>query len=168
MQSAETHVPDEPELAWLLCEAPGLLGERSGHGALVAALESGTPGNGSASSASAEALIERARPHAARARRLGAAWRELTAEQRALLRAHYTPRNHWPAGVLVSLGRLAAACLHVTENRQELEKACTNALAPRNVEVIRKARTRAWRAVNQAHRAWRGRLAAAVLTWAGG
>jgi len=163
--AAPLTVEDDPDIAWLLCEAPGLLGERSSHAAVVAALESGTPGNGSPSSSMAEDRIERARPHIARARRLQSIWACMRPEARALLLVHYTPRNHWPPGVLPHLGRLSALCLHLAPRRASLEMACSNAILPQHAATIRRALDRARRALAAAHRAWRAAKADHVLTW---
>src|SRR5262245_41318507 len=95
----------DPDLEWLLCEAPALLGQRSGHGAVIAALERG-PG-GSASTEGAWDAVERARPHVARARRLRAAWGSLAPDHRRLLEAHYSGPACRGAGVVAQLGELA-------------------------------------------------------------
>lgn len=96
----------DDDLEWLLCVARGLLGQRSGNGAIVAHLKGG--GSGPFDSSAAEALVERTRPHVARARRLGAVWALVALEHRKLLEAHYRPRGHWPPGVVAHLGELAA------------------------------------------------------------
>lgn len=158
----------DPDLEWLLCVMPSLMGERSGHGALVAALESGTPGSGSASSAGAEDAAGRAMPHVARARRLMAVWATLGAQHRLILQAHYLRPASRAHGVGVHLGELAAVCLLLTKRRHELELACSNASRPLHAERIQGELRRARRAVEAAHQAWRTARAASVLTWLGG
>ena len=155
-------VPD-PDLEWLLCQAPCLMGVRSGHGAFVAVLEGG--GSGAFDSSAAEALVERARPHVARARRLSAVWAQLDAPTRQVLVTHYTPRSGWPPGVLAMLGSVTAVAMAMTRDRGRLELACCHGTLASNQAAIRRERGRAERAVNRAHRAWRDAKDASMIAW---
>lgn len=156
----------DPDLEWFLCESPALLGERSGHGAVIAALERG-PG-GAQSSDGAWDAVERARPHVARARRLRAAWVRLAPDERRLLQVHYTAPACRLAGATAQLGELAAAGLALAADRRALELACGHPAGAGNARRIAEARRLATRALSHAHRAWIGARRAEVLTWAGG
>lgn len=156
----------DPNLEWLLCQMPALMGEGSTHQAIVTALEGGA-GGGSAGSAGAEAVCERARPHVPRARRLGAVWASLDAEHRRILIAHYTAPASRAQGVAAHLGELAAVCLITAANRRNLEAACTHPYEVRNARHIAEARRTAHHALLDAHRAWRGALAKGMLSWVG-
>jgi hypothetical protein len=154
------------DLEWLLCEMPALMGETSGHSALVAALERG-PG-GSASSERAWEAVARARPHAQRARRLLAIWGSLAPDHRELLRTHYTaPASRLP-GIAAQLGELASAALLLASDRGRLEAACSHPTAPQHGRLIAAARRAAQSALGRAHRAWVAARDATVLSWAGG
>lgn len=153
----------DPDLEWLLCVAPGLLGQQSGHGAIVAVLEGG--GSGAFDSAAAEAVVERARPHVARARRLRAIWAELDRDSRRVLLAHYTPRSGWAPGVAAMLGPFAALALLLTEDRPRLELACCHGSLAANRALIRRERDRAERTLARAHRAWRDARDAELTGW---
>jgi hypothetical protein len=157
----------DPDIEWLLCQMPALMGETSGHQAIVAALEGGAAG-GSASSAGAESTCERARPHVPRARRLLGVWAMLGTEHRRVLRAHYTAPVSRRPGVDVHLGPLASVGLLNPATRSKLEAACSHATDPRNARLIGEARRAAQRAVVDAHRAWRGAFQKAMLTWMSG
>lgn len=152
------------DLEWLLCEMPALMGETSGHAALVAALERG-PG-GSSSSDRAWQAVERARPHAARARRLKAVWALLAPDHRQLLVEHYTAPASRRPGVAAQLGELAAVGLALASDRGRLEAACSHATEPKHARLIAEARRAAQRALSQAHRAWTSARDATVLSWA--
>lgn len=152
----------DPDLDWLLCELPALLGERSGHGAVVAALERG-PG-GAQSSDSAWDAVERARPHVARARRLRGAWVLLAPDHRRLLAVHYAAPACREAGVLAQLGELARAALALCSDRRALEIACGHPSGKGSARRIAEARKLAERAVRHAHRAWSSARSAEVLT----
>ncbi len=144
----------DADLEWLLTVAPSLMGLRSTHGGIVAALEGG--GSGAFDSSAAEAQVERALPHVARARRLGAIWAQLDGPTRRLLTTHYTPRSSWPPGVTAMLGVFAAVAMASTKDRDRLEVACCHGTLAANQAIIRRERGRAERVVNRAHRAWRG------------
>lgn len=148
----------DADLEWLLCTAPSLMGLRSTHGGIVAALEGG--GSGAFDSSAAEAQVERAIPHVARARRLGAIWAQLDGPTRRILTTHYTPRSSWPPGVTAMLGVFAAAAMALTGDRDRLEVACCHGALAANQAIIRRERGRAERAVSRAHRAWRDARAA--------
>lgn len=154
----------DPNLEWLLCQMPALMGEASTHQAIVAALE-GAGGGGAASSAGAEAVCERARPHVARARRLMAVWNSLELEHRQTLRAHYTAPACRVPGVAVHLGELAGVCLLKAANRRTLEAACSNPYELRNARRIAEGRQAAQWALNAAHRAWQGAMGKVMLSW---
>ena len=156
----------DPDLEWLLCEAPALLGERSGHAAVVAALERG-PG-GAQSTDGAWDAVERARPHAARFRRLRAAWTLVAPDHRRLLVVHYTAPASRAAGVPAQLGELARAALALCSDRRALELACGHPSGSGSAKRIAEARGLATRALRQAHRAWSSARRAEVLTWLGG
>jgi hypothetical protein len=158
----------DPDLEWFLCVMPALMGEGSGHGALVAALERGQSlGGGCASSAGAEDAVERARPHVERARRLRAVWARLGLEHRRVLEAHYyQPRAHWRPGVQAHLGELAGACKLLTPMWESLELACSNASQSGHAARIKRELRRAERALSAAHRAWRDAKAEAASSWA--
>lgn len=158
-----TRVITDPDLEWLLCVAPGLLGQQSGHGAIVAVLEGG--GSGAFDSAAAEAVVERARPHVARARRLRAIWAELDRDSRRLLEVHYTPRSGWAPGVAAMLGSFAGVALALCEDRRRLELACCHGSLPVNRALIRRELARAERAVARAHRLWRDARDAELTGW---
>lgn len=153
----------DADLEWLLCAMPALMGASSGHGALVAALERG-PG-GSAGDESAWQAVERARPHAQRARRLMAIWATLEHQPRRILVAHYAGPACRTPGVDAQLGELAAVALLLSTDRQRLEAACSHASAARNALAIRVARSSAQRAIDGAHRAWVGARREAMLSW---
>jgi hypothetical protein len=152
----------DPDLEWLLCEAPALLGQRSGHAAVVAALERG-PG-GAQSNDSAWDAIERARPHERRVRRLRAAWALLAPDARRLLEVHYSGPACRAAGVSAQLGELARAALALCSDRSALEQACGHPAGTGSAKRIAEARRLATRALSNAHRAWIGARRAEVLT----
>ena len=156
----------DPDLEWLLCEAPALFGERSGHGAVIAALERG-PG-GAPSTDGAWDAIDRARPHEARARRLRAAWVRLAPDERRLLEVHYRGPACRLAGVGAQLGELARAALLVCSDRTALAHACGHPSGSGSARRIAEARRVATRALANAHRAWLGARRAEVLTSVGG
>lgn len=156
----------DPNLEWLLCQMPALMGEASTHQAIVAALEGGAAG-GSPSSAGAESVCERARPHVPRARRLGAVWASLDARHRRTLLAHYTAPACRVPGVAVHLGELAAVCLLTAANRRTLEIACSNPYELKNARRIAEGRRAAQRALLEAHRAWQGAMGKVMLSWIG-
>jgi hypothetical protein len=156
----------DPDLDWLLCEAPALLGQRSGHAAVIAALERG-PG-GAQSTDSAWDAIDRARPHEGRVRRLRAAWARLAPAERRLLEVHYTAPACRAAGVLSQLGGVAAAALAVCSDRSALEQACGHPSGEGSARRISEARKLAERALRQAHRTWSSARRAEVLTSVGG
>lgn len=156
----------DPDLEWLLCEAPALLGERSGHGAVIAALERG-PG-GASSTEGAWDAVERARPHEGRLRRLRRAWALLAPDERQLLSAHYSGPACRGAGVVAQLGELARAALALASDRRALELACANPAGSGSARRIADGRRLARRALAQAHRAWQGARRAEVLTSVGG
>jgi hypothetical protein len=153
----------DPDLEWLLNIAPSMLGERSGHGAVVSALEGG--GSGAFDSGSAENVVERARPHCARARRLREVWALLDAPTRRILVAHYTPRSGWAPGVVAMLGVYASAAMVLTANRAKLELACCHGSLVGNQIRIRREMGRAERAVATAHRAWRSAKTESMIRW---
>jgi hypothetical protein len=157
----------DPDLEWLLCVMPALMGEGSGHGAIVAALERGQAlGGGFSSSAGAEDAVERARPHVERARRLRGVWVRLKAQDRLVLEAHYyQPRSQWCPGVRAHLGELAGTCKLLTPMWASLELACSNASQPGHAARIQREIGRAQRALTLAHRAWKDARAEAVLSW---
>jgi hypothetical protein len=156
----------DPDIEWLLCQMPALMGETSSHQAIVAALEGGAAG-GSASSAGAESRCERALSHVPRARRLLGIWAMLGVEHRRVLRAHYAAPVSRSPGVDVQLGAFAGVCLLNLATRSKLEAACSHATDARNARLISEARSAAQRAVADAHRAWRGAWRKAMLTWMG-
>lgn len=151
----------DPDLEWLLCEAPALLGARSGHGAVIAALERG-PGS-AASTDGAWDAIDRARPHERRFRRLRAAWATLPPDHRRLLETHYSGPACRAAGVLAQLGELARAALALSD-RAALEQACGHPSGKGSARRIAEARRLAVRALGHAHRAWDGARRTEVLT----
>jgi hypothetical protein len=157
----------DPDLEWLLCVMPALMGEGSGYGAILAALERGQAlGGSSPSSAGAEDAVERARPHVERSRRLRAIWGALELQHRRVLEAHYyQPRSQWRHGVAAHLGELAGACKHLTPLWNSLELACSNAAQTGNAARIHRELGRAERAVSAAHRAWWAAKAEAVSNW---
>lgn len=154
----------DADLEWLLAVCPSLLGLRSTHGGIVAALEGG--GSGAFDSSAAEAQVERAIPHVARARRLGAIWATLDAPTRRLLTTHYTPRSSWPPGVTAMLGVFASVAMTMTKDQDRLELACCHGALAANQAIIRRERGRAERAVSRAHRAWRDAKDASMIRWA--
>jgi hypothetical protein len=120
------HPAVDPDLEWLVCQALSLMGLRSTHGGSVACLEGG--GSAAFDSSAAEALCERALPHVARARRLGAVWAQLDPTTRQVLTTHYTPRSGWPPGVTEMLGTFAAVAMAMTTDRARLELACCHSI----------------------------------------
>lgn len=155
----------DPDLEWFLCEMPALLGETSGHGAVIAALERG-PG-GSPGSDGAWDAVERARPHVGRARRLRRVWARLAPDERHLLRVHYTAPASRQGGIVSQLGELAAAALALCSDRRALELACGHPSGKGSARRLAEARRLASRALTHAHRAWTGARRAEVLTWVG-
>lgn len=157
----------DPDLEWFLCVMPALMGEGSGHGALVAALERGQAlGGGCASSEGAEEAVERARPHVERSRRLRGIWARVEPKHRRVLEAHYyQPRSHWRPGVSAHLGELAGVCKLMTPLWDSLELACSNASQSGHAERIKRELSRAWQALSAAHRAWRDAKAEAAVSW---
>lgn len=158
------HHAVDPDLEWLLTVAPSVMGARSTHGGIVAALEGG--GSGAFDSSAAEAQVERALPHVARARRLGAIWAQLDGPTRRLLTTHYQSRSSWPPGVTAMLGVFTGVTMALTKDKARLELACCHGTLAVNQAVIRRERGRAERAVNRAHRAWRDAKTASMLRWA--
>lgn len=156
----------DPDLEWLLCEAPALLGQRSGHAAVIAALERG-PGSASSTDAAWDA-VERARPHEGRVRRLRAAWAMLPPDHRRLLEVHYSGPACRAAGLAAQLGELARAALAVCSDRGALELACGHPSGAGSARRIAEARRLAERALRNAHRAWSSARSAEVLTSVGG
>ena len=156
----------DPDLEWLLCEAPSLLGQRSGHAAVIAALERG-PG-GSSGAEGAWDAVERARPHEARVRRLRGAWALLPPDHRRLLEVHYAAPACRAAGVLAQLGELARAALALCGDRRALELACGHPSGSGSARRIAEARKVAERSLRHAHRAWSCARRAEVLTSVGG
>jgi hypothetical protein len=154
----------DADLEWLLTVAPSLMGLRSTHGGIVAALEGG--GSGAFDSSAAEAQVERAITHVARARRLGAVWATLDGPARRILTTHYTPRSSWPPGVTAMLGVFAGVTMAMTTDKARLELACCHGTLAANQAIIRRERGRAERAVSRAHRAWRDAKTASMLEWA--
>jgi hypothetical protein len=159
----------DPDLEWLLCVLPSLLGSvGSGHSGLVAALERGqAPGRGGGvpDSRRAEDTVERALPHLARARRLEDVWARLSAEHRRILEVHYRGTATRLPGVTAQLGRLDRVCLLLSPDRAALEGACRNPTEKSHAARIRRELVKAERAVNAAHRAWRDLKAEAVVSW---
>ena len=153
-------------MEWLLCEAPALLGQRSGHGAVIAALERG-PGGASSTDAAWDA-VERARPHEGRVRRLSAAWALLGPEERRLLAVHYDGPACRAVGVAAQLGELARVALALCGDRRALERACGHPAGTGSAGRIAEARKLAERALRHAHRAWSSARSAQVLTSVGG
>lgn len=76
----------DDDLEWLLTVAPSLLGCRSYRAGITAVLEGGA---GAYDSSAAEAHVERARSHVARARRLSAVWARLDPSSRKVLTTYY-------------------------------------------------------------------------------
>jgi hypothetical protein len=143
---------------------PPCSGLRSTHGGIVAALEGG--GAGAFDSSAAEAQVERARPHVARARRLGAVWAQLDAPARKLrIETQYTPRSGWPPGVSAMLAPFTAVVVAMTTDRARLELACCHGALASNQSLIRRERGRAERAVSRAHRAWKDAKDASMSAW---
>jgi hypothetical protein len=153
----------DSDLEWLLTVAPSLMGLRSTHGGIVAALEGG--GSGAFDSSAAEAQVERAIPHVARARRLGAIWAILDTATRKLLVTHYQSRSSWPPGVTAMLGVFAGVTMAMTTDKARLELACCHGTLAANQTIIRRERGRAERAVSRAHRAWREAKDASMIAW---
>lgn len=152
----------DPDLEWLLCEAPALLGQRSGHAAVIAALERG-PGGASSTDGAWDA-VERARPHESRVRRLRAAWALLPPDHRRLLEVHYSGPACRAAGLAAQLGELARAALALCSDRRALELACGHPSGAGSARRIADARKLAERALRNAHRAWSSARSAEVLT----
>jgi hypothetical protein len=156
----------DTDLEWFLCEAPALLGQRSSHAAVIAALERG-PG-GAQSTDGAWDAVERARPHEGRMRRLRAAWARLAPDERRLLEVHYGGPACRQAGVAAQLGELARAALALCSDRRALELACGHPSGTGSARRIAEARRLATRALSNAHRAWSSARSAEVLTSLGG
>lgn len=153
----------DDDLEWLLCQSAGLCGERSGFGAFLAVLEGG--GSGAFDSGSAEATVERARPHVARARRLGRIYALLDGPTRRLLEAHYLPKNGWAPGVMAALGSYSGAAMAITPDRGKLEAACCHSSLEANRKRIRAELHAAERAVRAAHGRWKDAKAESMLRW---
>lgn len=156
----------DPDLEWFLSVAPSLMGCRSTHGGIVAALEGG--GSGAFDSSAAEAQVERALPHVARARRLGRIWATVDPTSRQVLVTHYAPRSSWPPGVTAMLGTVASVAMSLTTDQARLELACCHGTLAAHQALIRRERGRAERAVSRAHRAWRDAKDESMLRWVHG
>jgi hypothetical protein len=160
----------DPDIDFLLNEAPALLGERSGQGATQAAIERGKAGghtianNGPYHDAAINALGD-----VRRARRLDEVWHRLTPDTQRILRARYLKRSHWPTGCLVFLTcELVGVAMLLADDRKALERACQSAAKDQSAKLIQRSRKRAETAVVRAHDAWDGAKKARARAWAEG
>lgn len=136
------HPTVDPDLKWFLAVAPSFMGLRSTHGGIVAALEGG--GARAFDSSASQAQVERARPHVARARRLGTA-RPGDAPgldhplHAALLMAPWRPLASWRCSE-----HFTAVAMSMTTDRARLELACCHGTLASNLSVIRRERGEGW------------------------
>lgn len=154
-------------LAWLIREAPGLLGETSSIGGFISALESGGPGQSVASSDDHhEALLrriglwwdddEKPRPNiVARFRTLKAQFARLTKQSQLILSVYYEPRCRWPSGCEANLGEeLASVSLAFAVDRAQLLDACSFAESAGSKAVIEASKEQAKALIRAAHEEW--------------
>lgn len=155
-------------LAWLLREAPGLLGETSNMGGFISALESGGPGQTVANSDDHhEAILRRIglwfddddrRPKVnvvARFRALRQRFASISKRSQLVLLVYYEPRCRWPSGCAGNLGEeLASVALAFVDDRSALLDACSFAESPGSSDIIEAARTQARDLVRAAHEEW--------------
>lgn len=151
-------------IAWLIREAPSILGERSIQGAVESALRSGGPGHSVASSSDHhDHLIEKLRldcppgqsNEVAKWRTLNAIWMELPPTSCFVLDAYYTPRVCWPSGFDAFIGtELASVALAFPPDGDAaaLREACTH--DSKNKKLILRARERAATLIREAHEDW--------------
>lgn len=156
-----THYWDA-ELAWLLKDAPSLLGERSTQGAVESALRSGGPGHSVASSDEHHGhLIDRLRLDeaigpVARYRSLQKAWVQLERISQRVLCAYYSDRVIWPQGFEAFIGReLASVAMAFPPNGDGSALREATLRANQNEDLILRARRESFERVSNAHEDWR-------------
>lgn len=143
------------DIAWLLCEARGELGERG-----MAIDPAG--GGGSRDPLRVQGAIfdqlDRALPSVARQRRLMSVWATLSPEHQRILRARYKDqeRQHSEVvGLRATFSDLAALAWYLCapEAKEDLRKRLSQASSKRDavIEALRKLTERANR---EAHKAW--------------
>jgi hypothetical protein len=160
----------DPDIDFLLNEAPSLLGEKSGQGATAAAIERGVSSGGTIADNGPhhDAAIS-AIESVGRARRLDEIWLMLDAGTRQVLRARYLKRSHWPTGCLVFLtSDLVGVAMLLSPDRKELEKACQSAAKNASAKAIQRDRKLAERAVVRAHEDWDAAKRKRAKLWAEG
>lgn len=156
-------------LAWLIREAPGLLGETSNVGGFLSAIESGGPGATVASSEDHhEAILRRIglwpddddpRPPklnvVERHRELTRLFKCLSRGSQRVLTAYYEPRARWPEGMATHVGEaLASVALAFTGDRPALLHACSGASLSGSREIITEAKNQAQELIREAHEEW--------------
>lgn len=151
----------DDDVAWYLQCSPSIMGETSGYGAFVAALERGTVRRGGVANIDiySDRQIgwgpEERLGEIERARRLRAVWQRLSSEDQDILCLRYTTRSEWPPGVVSRFGQLAAIALYLAPDRSKVLRACECPATPHALSVIDGALRRAERANRRAHEAWR-------------
>lgn len=159
-----------PNIDWLLNEAPALLGERSAQASVVASIERGADFTGGISDNGPhhEAAINAIRA-VEQARELDAIWKSLPSHHQQVLRARYIRRQHWPTGCVVFLTtELVGVAMLLAEDRKELRQACCSAAKNASARLIKRERERARRAVRDAHGAWNAARRERARKWAEG
>jgi len=142
-------------LAWLIREAPGLLGEQSNMGAVISALTSGGPGQSVASSGGHDDFMDQRIEHVTRVRELSKAFDQLHRETQLVLLVYYEPRNQWPAGCASELGvELASVAIAFAEDRARLLDACSFSSKEENKGIIATAKEHAAKLIAEAHNSW--------------
>lgn len=155
-------------LAWLLREAPGLLGETSNMGGFISALESGGPGQTVASSDDHhEAILRRiglwpddddrrAKVNiVARFRALNQRFASMSKQSQLVSLVYYEPRCGWPSGCAANLGEeFASVALAFADDRNALLDACSFAESAGSSDIIEAARAQARDLIKAAHEEW--------------
>jgi len=144
----------DPEIAWYICEAPGLLGEQSSHGSVVASIQAGGGFTIASSDGYHSAIIDRLH-HVARARRCDKVWSRMSAYSRLILRGRYHARTVWPLATDTHLGTdLVGVALATAKDRTTLLQACLSAANKKSKVIIKTSREAALADVIRAHIEW--------------
>jgi hypothetical protein len=160
----------DPDIDWLLNDAPALLGERSGLGGTVATIERGVSSGGTIANTGPhhDAALNAMRS-VGLARRLDQIWSRLDQQTQRVLRARYMKRTHWPTGCVVFLtAELVGVAMLLAEDRKVLTKACQSAAKNDSAKTIQKAAKRAETAVARAHETWDAAKRGRAKEWAEG
>lgn len=146
----------EADVEWLLCDAPGLLGERSVAASNFGAIERGGASPSISDTGPYHNQFIDAIDAVDRARKLSAAWEALPTHHQATLRARYITRQYWPLGCQAFLSQaLVGVALYYAEDREALLDACTRGSQKDAKRVITAATKDAFERVRDAHNEWR-------------